>query len=82
MQGSHSFPLERALMLRERAAGTYYVSSYFLAKTMADVTVQIFSPVSLFLKIQTFSYFAHNPYFAHFVLDYLHLHCIPDHWLC
>lgn len=45
LQGSHSFPLERALMLRERAAGTYYVSAYFLSKTVADMSVQIIAPV-------------------------------------
>lgn len=45
LQGSHSFPLERSIMLRERAAGTYYVSAYFFAKTVADMTVQIISPV-------------------------------------
>lgn len=32
----NSFPAERALMLRERAAGTYYASAYFLAKTTVD----------------------------------------------
>eukprot|EP01038_Epipyxis_sp_PR26KG_P009365 gene9365-12616_t len=45
LQGSHSFPLERALMLRERAAGSYNVSSYFLAKTVADTLVQVISPI-------------------------------------
>ena len=45
LQGSHSFPLERALMLRERAAGTYYVSAYFLSKTVADMVVQIIAPI-------------------------------------
>jgi ATP-binding cassette subfamily G (WHITE) protein 2 len=32
-------------MVRERAAGTYYVSAYFLAKTLADMCVQIISPI-------------------------------------
>lgn len=45
MQGTHAFPLERALMLRERAAGTYSVSAYFLGKTFADLTVQVLSPI-------------------------------------
>lgn len=45
LQGTHSFPLERALMLRERAAGTYYVSAYFLSKTIADMIVQIIAPI-------------------------------------
>eukprot|EP01034_Spumella_vulgaris_P031371 gene31371-38750_t len=45
LQGSHSFPLERALMLRERAAGTYNISAYFLAKTIADMATQLASPI-------------------------------------
>ena len=45
LQGSHSFPLERALMLRERAAGTYYVSAYFLSKSIADMIVQVIAPI-------------------------------------
>ena len=32
LQGTFSFPMERALMLRERAAGSYYVSAYFFSK--------------------------------------------------
>ena len=45
VQGSHSFPLERALMLRERAAGTYYVSAYFLSKSIADMLIQVIAPI-------------------------------------
>lgn len=45
LQGTHSFPLERNIMLRERAAGTYYVSAYFLGKTMADMIVQLIGPI-------------------------------------
>jgi ATP-binding cassette subfamily G (WHITE) protein 2 len=41
LQGTYSFPLERALMLRERAAGSYYVSSYFLSKTTVDTMFQV-----------------------------------------
>lgn len=40
----NSFPSERALVLRERAAGTYYVSAYFMAKTVADSVVQVRGP--------------------------------------
>ena len=32
-------------MLRERSAGAYQVSAYFLAKTLADMLVQVISPV-------------------------------------
>jgi len=45
MQGSHSFPLERAIMLRERAAGSYDVSAYFLSKTITDMITQLVSPI-------------------------------------
>ena len=45
LQGCFSFPLERALMIRERSAGTYYVSAYFLAKSLADMAVQSIPPI-------------------------------------
>jgi ATP-binding cassette subfamily G (WHITE) protein 2 len=45
LQGTHSFPLERAIMLRERASGAYYVSAYFLAKTFCDMSIQVFFPI-------------------------------------
>jgi ATP-binding cassette subfamily G (WHITE) protein 2 len=45
LQGCFSFPLERALMIRERSSGTYYVSAYFLAKSMADMSVQSIAPI-------------------------------------
>ena len=45
LQGTHSFPLERNIMLRERAAGAYRVSSYFVAKTIGDMIFQILSPI-------------------------------------
>ena len=45
LQGTHSFPLERNIMLRERAAGAYRVSSYFVAKTIGDMIFQIFAPI-------------------------------------
>jgi len=41
----NSFPSERALALRERAAGTYYVSAYFMAKTVADTLFQLLPPI-------------------------------------
>jgi len=45
LQATHSFPMERALSLRERAAGTYYVSAYFTAKSVSDTMFQLISPV-------------------------------------
>jgi ATP-binding cassette, subfamily G (WHITE), member 2 len=44
LQGTYAFPLERAIMLRERAAGAYYVSAYFLAKTTVDSFFQLLAP--------------------------------------
>eukprot|EP00899_Mesostigma_viride_P016059 jgi/Mesvir1/24454/Mv21823-RA.1 len=41
MQVINSFPSERLLSLRERAAGTYYASAYFLAKCSAEIIVQL-----------------------------------------
>jgi ATP-binding cassette subfamily G (WHITE) protein 2 len=35
----NSFPSERRLVLRERAAGTYHVSAYFLAKNLVDAAI-------------------------------------------
>lgn len=44
-QGTHAFPLERAVMLRERQAGSYRVSAYFLGKCFADLITQIPGPI-------------------------------------
>ncbi|KAI8846552.1 P-loop containing nucleoside triphosphate hydrolase protein [Chytridium lagenaria] len=41
----NSFPSERLLVLRERAAGTYRVSAYFLAKNLSEAAVQLVSPI-------------------------------------
>ena len=45
LQGTFAFPMERALMLRERAAGTYHVSAYFMAKTLVETVFQLPPPV-------------------------------------
>ncbi len=37
LQCISSFPSERAIILRERAAGAYHVSAYFLAKSLVDI---------------------------------------------
>lgn len=41
----NSFPSERLLVLRERAAGTYQVSAYFLAKNVLDALFQLPGPI-------------------------------------
>jgi len=39
------FPSERKIVLRERAAGTYFSSAYFMAKICADTALQLCLPV-------------------------------------
>ena len=41
----NSFPSERLLVLRERAAGTYQVSAYFMAKNVVDTIIQLPGPI-------------------------------------
>jgi len=41
----NSFPSERKIVLRERAAGSYYASAYYMAKVSADTLLQFTSPV-------------------------------------
>jgi ABC-type multidrug transport system ATPase subunit/ABC-type multidrug transport system permease subunit len=41
----NSFPSERALSLRERAAGSYFVSAYFLSKSLVDSIMNIITPI-------------------------------------
>lgn len=41
----NSFPSERKIVLRERAAGSYFVSAYYMAKIAADTLLQFTSPI-------------------------------------
>lgn len=45
LQSVFAFPLERALLLRESAAGSYRKSSYFIARTISDLSIQIIAPI-------------------------------------
>jgi ATP-binding cassette subfamily G (WHITE) protein 2 len=45
LQSINSFPGERAIMLRERASGTYQTSSYFMARTIVDMITQLWPPI-------------------------------------
>lgn len=45
IQATHSIPLERVRVLRERAAGSYNISAYFVARTIADLCFQIWPPI-------------------------------------
>eukprot|EP01033_Poteriospumella_lacustris_P017944 gene17944-12863_t len=40
-----AFPSERAIMLRERQAGAYQVSSYFMARTTCDLITLLWPPI-------------------------------------
>jgi len=40
-----TFPLERALLVRERSNGMYSIGSYFLGKTISTIPLDIFFPV-------------------------------------
>lgn len=44
LQTINAIPKERAVMLRERAAGSYYVSAYYLSKTFVDMATNILGP--------------------------------------
>jgi ATP-binding cassette subfamily G (WHITE) protein 2 len=54
LQAVTSFPMERAITLRERASGSYHVSSYFMAKTIVDLTTSLWPPV-LFASLVYFA---------------------------
>lgn len=45
MQMINSFPSERILTLRERAAGTYLSSAYFMAKSASEAPAQLLQPI-------------------------------------
>lgn len=49
-----SFPTERAIVLRERQAGSYQVSAYFMARTTCDFITLLWPPI-LFAAIVYYS---------------------------
>lgn len=53
----NSFPVERALSLRERASGTYFASAYFISKILAETVVQLPIPIIFvsFCKVKMIS---------------------------
>lgn len=62
----NSFPSERALMLRERAAGTYYVSAYFLAKSTVDTLISL--PLPIVFSVITYWLSGLQPVASKFVI--------------
>jgi ABC-type multidrug transport system permease subunit len=50
MHGLLSFPFERAVIEKERASGSYRLSSYFMAKSLAEAPLKLILP-TLFLII-------------------------------
>eukprot|EP01127_Copromyxa_protea_P019219 TRINITY_DN6182_c0_g1_i1.p1 TRINITY_DN6182_c0_g1~~TRINITY_DN6182_c0_g1_i1.p1 ORF type:complete len:624 (-),score=96.66 TRINITY_DN6182_c0_g1_i1:165-2036(-) len=56
----NSFPGERMLILRERMAGTYYASAYFVAKTLAEGVTQLLVPVIFSIIVYFLIGFQHD----------------------
>lgn len=69
----NSFPVERALTLRERASGTYFASAYFTAKIIADTLVQIPVPI-IFVSYSIFTLFLSQPFV------FLVVYCLFSCW--
>jgi ATP-binding cassette subfamily G (WHITE) protein 2 len=72
LQGTHAFPLEREIVLRERAAGSYHVSSYFLAKTFAEMAVRAW-PAPLAFAFTCYFVIGYRPGVSHFCIFALFL---------
>ena len=56
----NSFPSERAIVLRERASGTYKVSAYFMAKITAETVIQIWYPIEFSCVVYWLTGFQYN----------------------
>lgn len=50
LQGSYSFPLDRSIMMRERSSGMYFISCYYLSKSIVDSMIYVL-PSFLFSSI-------------------------------
>jgi hypothetical protein len=72
----NSFPVARALSLRERATGSYFASTYFTAKVLADTLVQ--APVSIIFVSEMNR--ANVFIVCFFFSFYSHVYCLFSGW--
>jgi ATP-binding cassette subfamily G (WHITE) protein 2 len=56
----NSFPSEREIVLRERAAGSYKVSAYFMSKILAEGVIQVVYPIIFSLIVYWIIDFHHK----------------------
>ncbi|CAF0962951.1 unnamed protein product [Didymodactylos carnosus] len=62
----NTFPVERALTLRERASGTYLASAYFVSKIIVETLVQL--PVPILFSISVYFLIGLQPLPGNFFL--------------
>ena len=74
----NSFPVERALSLRERASGSYCASSYFIAKILAETLVQLPVPI-IFVSLTAFPFRDH--WRMDFYICFIVLHSLLSDWI-
>lgn len=65
----NTFPQERMLSLRERAAGTYTASAYFFSKSLADIIIQL--PCNFLFICPAYFLIGFQSYPANFFLVFL-----------
>lgn len=70
------FPSERAIMIRERQAGAYRVSTYYLARTTVDFATTLISPIVFSaIVFSTVGYVEDSNLYGLFMLF-----CVLDNW--
>lgn len=74
----HSFPSEQRRVLRERAAGSYYVSAYFLAKNLVDAAIQLGGSIVFFCDCVLYDWISkgcQQVFHIHAVYDFIFFNC-------
>jgi ABC-2 type transporter len=56
-----TFPVERPMLLRERSSGMYRLSSYFLARTVGDLPMELGLPIAFTIIIYWMGGLSPNP---------------------